>query len=93
MPRTIRITCAPPEANPELAPALIDLTVRLRPELVALTSDPAIGADALIYFVHNDDIRAALAEKLGIAQSSRYHPFLEVGRATRIHHDCCTGVN
>ena len=93
MPRTIRITRPPPGANLELAPVLVGLTVRLRPALVALTSDPAIGADALIYFVHNDDIRAALANKLGIAQSSRYHPFLEVGRTTRIHHDCCEGVN
>lgn len=93
MPRTIRITCHPAGVNPELAKVLVELTVRLRPELLALTSELEIGADAFTYFVAHDDIRAALANKLGIEQSSRYHPFLEVGRSIRIRHDACKAVN
>ena len=91
MLRTCTIHTVPADhcINPELALALINQVIPLRTEMFEWTIDPATGADALVYFLHNDDIRAVLTVSLGISRASCYHPYLPIGRTTRVPKTCC----
>lgn len=80
--RAIRIKELPGGVNPELAPVLVGLTIRLRTELIDMAR--AMSHDSVYYYLRNDDIQAALTAKLGVSDATRYTPYLLPGRPLKL---------
>lgn len=74
-----------------LARRLFGIQVRVRGYLLIATKEPKHSEDALVYLVHNDDLRLALVERYGLAIAKRFYrrQSLPVGHVTKIPVDCC----
>lgn len=91
MKRTIIITDQPATCiNPVLAALIVGISVNLRPELYQWTTEPTDPVQGDYYYVHNDDLRAAMTAQLGAAAVHGLHDLLPTGRATSIERVCCT---
>lgn len=72
-----------------LARRLFGIQVRVRGYLLIATTEPKHSEDALVYLVHNDDLRLALVERYRLASTEALYPLLPVGQVTRVQVDCC----
>ncbi len=91
MKRTIIIHNLPvSRINAALAAHLVGLAVDLRPDLYLWTIEPTDPTQGDYYFVHNDDLRAAITAQLGAATAHGLYDLLPLGRVTTIERCCCT---
>ena len=82
MDQSIRIATPPSELDPDFAAVLAGLTVTLRPHLVKWAE--AVGQEKRYYFLRSSDVLAALTNRIGVSEATRYNPYLTLGRPIRI---------